>query len=89
MYLPTLASLRKKITKAQHRIKLIAWSVFTYENPRRFSIQLLFAKLRAKPRNKPYTSTLATRLKTNKPNRNFNKPYYQFYPSFKRTKKSS
>ena len=31
----------------------------TSENPRGFSIRFLFAKLRAEPRNKPYTNTLA------------------------------
>ena len=30
----------------------------TSENPRGFSIRFLFAKLRAKPRNKPYTNTM-------------------------------
>ena len=35
----------------------------TPENLRGFSIRFLFAKLHAKPRNKPYTKPLATNKK--------------------------
>ena len=32
-------------TYAQQRVKIIAWFLPTYENPRGFSIRFLFAKL--------------------------------------------
>jgi len=52
----------------------MAWLSLTYENPRGFSTRFLFAKLGTKPRNKPYTTTLAfvfTFIKTH-PSKNSN-----------------
>jgi hypothetical protein len=53
--------LKKLENKAscQHRTKLIACFLLTYENPRGFSIRFLFTKLLTKPRNKPYTTNVA------------------------------
>ena len=47
----------------QQRVYFIAFFQPTYENPRGFSIQYLFANFTLNQRNKAYTNTLATTMK--------------------------
>jgi hypothetical protein len=47
----------------QHRIKLIAWRLPTYENLRRFSIRFVFAKLVAETRNEIIHKHVSIHLK--------------------------
>ena len=54
----TIGNLKNK-NYCQHRVYFIAFFQPTYENPRGFSIQYLFANFTLNQRNKAYTNTLA------------------------------